>query len=53
MPQVQNMLVNKYARGLNMVRFYMQGLLKDLNMAQYATIMPDYASICLNAPQYA
>ena len=47
----------KCVRVFNMVRLYMQGLQRVdawcLNIAQYASIMPKYTSLCLNAPQYA
>ena len=45
-----------YARSLSMpdhltylTRLYMQGLHRFPNMAQYATIISEYASECLNA----
>ena len=47
----------KCVRVSNMVRLYMQGLQRVdawcLNIAQYASVMPKYTSLCLNAPQYA
>ena len=42
----------KCAWVLNMTGVYMQGLHGVRNMYEYASIMPEYASVCLNARQY-
>ena len=44
----KDVMRSKYARVLNMSWLYMQGLNVVLNMAQYTSIIPDYASTCLN-----
>ena len=47
---------SKYARVLNIARMYIQGLQRVLDMSEYdsyASIISEYASICLNVHQYA
>ena len=44
---------SKCARVQNFARLYMQGLYRVLNISEYGWITPEYASVCLNVPQYA
>ena len=43
---------SKYVRVVNMARLYMQGLHIVLNMCEYGSIIPQYASISLNVSQH-